>query len=318
MKEYTLKNEHLVFSILDTGASITSIKYNNGHEFVETTMQYENMSLYENENPYFLNCIVGPHAGRIKDAKYSINDKIIMLEKSSSGNHLHGGSHGLHTLTYNVAQTEDSLVLRARDDHNKIDIILTYTLDGKKIRIKIEAIPDFEQVVNITQHTYFNLGTENTIHNHLLKVDARCVTALDETGVPMNLWLDVAGTPFDFFAKRRIGEALKMYHSQFSISNNIDHPFKTNNGMVSLEEETTKVGVNIKSDAEYTVIYAANYFDNHVLFKNRGPAFKHGGLAVEPQDLPNDVNIRSSRSQIYGKNNPFIRTIDYDFYTILP
>ena len=316
MREYTLQNESLSFSILDLGASITSIKYNNGNEWIETTVQYEDRNLYMEGNPYYLNCIVGPHAGRIKDGKYKIGDEVIELEKSNSGNHLHGGTTGFHKLVFDVDQTDNQLVLSAFDPSNQIDISLSYTLAEASLVIEINAKPKYDQVVNMTQHTYFNLSEENSIINHLLKVDARCVAALDDTGVPMNKWLDVSGTPFDFFTKRRIGDALNTYHSQFIISNNIDHPFKTNNGSVTLESEESSIGVMVKSDSEYTVIYAANYFDSDVEFKDKGPAVKHGALALEPQDLPNDVNINSSRSQIYGPQRPFNRLIEYSFYTL--
>lgn len=314
MKEYVLDNGLIRFSILDIGASITSLKFNDGSKWHETTLKYQDYDLYSGDNPYFLNCIVGPHAGRIKDAKYVLNGKEVNLEKTSSGNHLHGGKNGFHTLVFSVEEKVNQLILNAFDSQNSIEITLIYTLLNSNLIIEMKALPHHDQVINMTQHTYFNLSDEPTIHNHFLQVEARCVAALDKTGVPMSYWLDVAGTPFDFFAKRKIGTYLEMYHSQFSISNNIDHPFKTNKGSVSLESDKSRIGVNISSDAEYTVLYAANYFDKDVMLSDRGEAIKHGALAVEPQDLPNDVNIGSSRSQIYGPDNPFSRKIKYSFY----
>ena len=176
------------------------------------------------------------------------------------------------------------------------------------------AVPNNETLINLTQHTYFNLSEEKTIGNHNLIVEGTYVQALDDSGVPMAEKIPVKNTVFDFTMKSQIKKALEGKHEQFAISKNIDHPYHTQ--ALYLESPDEKIGLSITSDAPVMVVYLANYFKDGITnLKHRGLAQDHEAIAVEPQYLPNDVNLKQGPLQFFTKQQPFKRIIKYQ-YTI--
>lgn len=317
MKEYVLSNDCLRLRVLSAGATITSMAFKKGDQWYETTLRYDDPTLYQGANPYYLNAVIGPHAGRIKAGRYTLNQQVIELECNENGNHLHGGSHGFHTLDFVGEKGDATLTLRAFDAYHQIDVVVTMHLEERDVVIAYQATPRIEQVVNMTQHTYFNLSGEPTIANHALHIAANEVTLLERASIPTPTTLAVEDTPFDFNLKRPIGDVLAMDHSQFAISKHIDHPYHTfSDSGVVLESNLTNIGVRVTSDALCTVVYLSNYFGEDVHFANHQPAQMHQAVAIEPQDLPNDVNLHTARSQIFGPNKPFTRTIRYHFYSL--
>ena len=317
MKEYVLSNEYLRLSVLSAGGSITSLKFKKGEEWVETTLQYEDSHLYQAGNPYYLNAVIGPHAGRIEAGCYRVNNHVVNLECNENGNHLHGGTHGFHTLDFAGDIEGETLNLHAVDGYHQIDVMVTMRLENRDVVIEYCAKPQHNQVVNMTQHTYFNLSGEPTVANHALHIAANEVTQLETGSIPTARRTTVEGTPFDFNTKRPIGDVLELNHPQFEITKHIDHPYHTfKDAGVVLESLVSNIGIRVTSDADCTVVYLSNYFTKAVHFLNHQPAQMHQAVAIEPQDLPNDVNLNSGRSQIYGPDHPFERTIRYHFYAL--
>lgn len=316
MRTIIYEKDALKLEILPLGCHIISLQYKSEGKYQEVTLQYDNPMEYKQGNPFYLNSAIGPHAGRIKSGMYIIKDKLVKLETNNNGNHLHGGSTGFHTLAFETNEVDGVLIATTYDAYNQIKITITYRIIGSSLSIDMIAVPDVDQVINMTQHTYFNLGEDLTIHNHRLSMHANRVALLDESGVPNGEFLEVTDTPFDFRSSRLIGDALGNYHPQFDISNNIDHPFETLGNPIYFECESSNIGVEVSSNADYTVIYAANYFDDSTLLKGKGKAQKHQALAIEPQDLPNGVNLKFSNQQIYLKGEASIRKIKYRFYNL--
>lgn len=305
---YNLKNAYLEVSILDVGASILSIQYLGK----ETTLQYDSLDTYQ-VNPYYLNSVIGPHAGRIKGGRYELDGKEIALETGSGGNHLHGGSTGFHTLVFKESvYTKDSCILEAYDSYNRCFIKLSYTLIESDLKIEFEVESEIDQVMNMTQHTYFNLSGEDTVMNHEITVDAQRFSALDETGVPIGL-MNVEG-PFDLRKTNILASKMVMEHPQFEITDNIDTAFEVNQGGVDIYSSLSDVGVNIQSNRPFAVIYTSNYFLGDVSFKGLGPSIKYQAIAVEPQYLPNDVNLKLGANQILRVGEIYKQKIQYYFY----
>ena len=164
----------------------------------------------------------------------------------------------------------------------------------------------------MTQHTYFNLSQENTIENHKLKIDSDKVNALDEEGVPSKEFIDVTNTAFDFKKSKTLTDNMQMDHEQFKYSSHIDHPYYIPNGRIMLTSPDDKINLEISSDADYAVVYLANYFLGEKRFKDRGYSQKHQAIAIEPQNLPNGINLGQEK-QLYTFDRPFTRNIKYTF-----
>lgn len=313
--KYTIKNNDLKVEILSMGASITSMEFNKNGAFQETTLQYEDVNDYENKNSYYLNSIIGPHSGRIKNGQYHIDGELVQLDKNDRGNHLHGSDTGFHTLDFKLVSVEDdSLILKADDLNNKCEVKVEFKLVDSSLKIKYEVLTHITQVFNMTQHTYFNLSGEDTIENHRIMVPANQVVFLDESGAPERL-VDVEG-PFDLREFVELKDAMSLSHEQFEITGNIDHPFLIENSAVRLESDQSKLGVAVSSTAPYVVVYTGNYFLGENDFKDLGASKMHQAVAIEPQDLPNDVNLSLSRNQIISENDIYTHEITYKFYNL--
>lgn len=316
MKIYQIENDHLRLSAISTGATIVGIEYKQEDAWQETVLSYENLDQYKEDNKYYLNSVIGPHAGRIKNGNYLLDGTNIQLEQNDGGHHLHGGSHGFHTLDFTCVAKDNSLVFKVFDSHYENKVEVRYSLEGKSVLISYCLLPKYNQVINMTQHMYFNLSNERTIENHEIWSDAGYFSKLDDQGIPSKDIISVENTPFDFRNKASLKEHVNMEFEDFNLTKNIDHPIKTKDGFLSLESRLSKIGVKAQSDAEYMIVYTANYFDNTIKLKNRKESDVFSGITIEPQDLPNDVNLNTSRSQIYGPKRPYKRKMRFDYYDL--
>lgn len=313
---YKIFRDNLKVEILDIGATILSMQFFNGAEWLETTLQYENIEDYSNNNKYYLNSVIGPHSGRIKDGKYRNETELIQLEVNDGTNHLHGGSKGFHTLKFvgKVSDSSDELILNSIDEKNKCNLCIRFRILDSKLLIDYTVEVLETQVMNMTHHTYFNLSGEDTIENHRLKVPADKVCFLDQSGAPERLVeVDEA---FDFRSSVQLKEKMSMNHDQFGITDNIDHPFKVGEGVIRLESDKSNIGVAVSSDRPFAVVYTGNYFLQENDFKGLGSSKRHQAIAIEPQYLPNDINIQIDSNQLVRENMYYFQQISYEFYTI--
>ena len=307
LKTYYLENDNIRLGILNKGCAITEITLKDLS--LNTVLAYDELETFM-KDPFTMNALVGNHAGRIKDACYKHNGLEIKLQANDGNNHLHGGDQGLSHLYFDIIEEKDCLL--ARLNHLDVTYQITYCLKGMQVEIEMLVIPKQETLLNLTQHTYFNLSNEKSIQNHYLTINANKVQALDETGVPSKNTIAVGETVFDFQRRKKIKEAIQGTHQQFAISKNIDHPYHTN--YLVLESPDESISMTVESDAPVMVVYLANYFNDGVTrLKNRGLACDHEAIAVEPQYLPNDVNLKQGPSQFFSEEKPFKRKITYTY-----
>ncbi len=315
MKQYTIENDNISLTILDKGASILSLKVFTDNQWRECTLAYEDIEEYD-ENLYYLNSVTGPHAGRVKYGKYMDGDKEIQLDCNNQGHHLHGGKNGTHQHSFKITKLNNALIANYYDEKLQIYYQVIFSIDNNEVNINYLAIPKHKTLINMTQHTYFNLSQENTIENHKLQIDSDKVNALDEQGVPSKEFIDVTNTVFDFKKSKTLKENMQMDHAQFKYSSHIDHPYYIPNGKVKLTSPDEKINLEIISDADYAVVYLANYFLGEKSFKDRGYSQKHQAIAIEPQNLPNGVNLGIGSEQLYSFERPFRRNIKYIFKSV--
>ena len=307
-KEYTIENQYIRLSVLNLGSSITEIYLKESDQ--DITLRYQNDDQYI-QNPVSLNSVVGPHAGRIKNASYRNElGELVSMEANDGNNNLHSGKDSI-MFQYFMGEKLSSNSLKMTLNHLGVNYELLYQLDGREIIIDFKAHPEKDQtLLNLTQHTYFNLSEDADISNHYILTRANTVQALDEEGVEKNELLDVRKRKvFDFTQWRSVAEVLASYDKQFEYSKNIDHSFHTN--YVALYHPETKIQVEIIADSTVSVIYFGNYFKETGPYRNRQDQCDHVAIAVEPQDLPNDVNIHQGPSQFYGPDKSFSRRIRY-------
>lgn len=289
--EYTIEYGGYKLKVLNIGATITEYSL-DGHNI---SLSYSNIESYRN-NELYAGCIVGRTAGRIKGG--SVGGW--QLPKNYHQHHNHHGS-GLHLEFYEVELKENSIELSLEDSEGDYPgnavVKVVYTLDENGLTQEIIAKSDKPTLFNFTNHSYFNLELGKSVLKHNLQIECKQYAHLDnEMFVIENK--DVLGTAFDFRTKRTIGSSFDLEDKgQFKRTKFIDHPFKLNGKLVY---SNTDYQLEVTTDSDYVVIYAANYLGDCQSKLAGYQAEDYGAICFETQKLPGDINLVSD---FYSKTN---------------
>jgi len=304
---YTLRNDHgITIKITNYGGIVTSIETpdKNGNKAnialgFKSLEDYLTNSYIEN-CPYF-GCIAGRYANRIAKGKFSIDGKEYILPVNNGENCLHGGITGFDKVIWvpNLIEKPDlvGVELKYRSVHmeegfpGNLDLTLTYTLNHKdEFHIDYKATTDRETVINLTNHTYFNLkGNGGTILDHTLQLNAKTKTVNDDGLIPTGEIIDVVGTPFDFTTPSSIGSRIG------SLSDGYDANFILNN----LSGKLIKAGILSEESSGRTVevfttepgiqLYTGYYIPEMTGLSGEKLG-RFAGLALETQHYPDSPN----------------------------
>jgi aldose 1-epimerase len=207
----TISNGDLTATILTYGAVIQDIRLAGvPHPLV---LGYDNIEGYLN-NPNHFGAVAGRFANRIANGRFTIDGTDYQVAANEAPNHLHGGLKGFGTRVWTLLRADASSVtlgITGADGEENypgtISVELTYSIETPAtIRTSIRATTDKPTIVNLAQHSYFNLDGAGTIHDHVLTIPAETYLPVDAGKIPTGEFRPVAGTPFDFRAGRRVGE----------------------------------------------------------------------------------------------------------------
>ena len=300
---FTLTNERgLEVSITNYGGAVVSLMApdRNG-EFSDVVLGYETLEEYV-RNPRYFGGLIGRHANRIGRGKFSLNGASYQLTQNNGMNHLHGGAMGFDKRVWNVIGVVDDgrAILRlgysSRDGEEgypgNLSAAVTYKLlPDNELEIDYRATTDRDTIVNLTNHSYFNLAGKGTILDHELTLHADSFTPVSEELVPTGEVKPVANTVMDFRQSRRIAQG--GYDHNF-VLRDVDawirpaaRLFEPESGRV-LEILTREPGIQF---------YSGNFLDGSLIGRGGVPYEKYAGLCLEPQhfpDAPNHVNFPST------------------------
>ena len=321
---YQIKNGDVSVEILNYGAIIRCINFpdKNG-KILDLVLGYDDVESYARCDCYF-GAIIGRVANRIKGAKFTLNGKTYSLYDNDNGNSLHGGKSGFNDKVFNAEILDDytlKLTYFSPDGEENypanLAVSVTYSLsEGGELKIFYQAESDEDTVINLTNHTYFNLDGDNSGYalNSLLKIDADFVTPITKSLTPTGEKLLVNGTPFDFKEFKKIGKDIDKCDEQLIFGKGYDINFclngeglrkvavaKSEKSGITLETFTTEKGVQL---------YTANYVKNQV-GKNGHVYNERDAFCLETQGYPNAVNQDKFPSQILKKGEKFSSTTIY-------
>ncbi|MFM1913716.1 MAG: hypothetical protein RIR51_1559 [Bacteroidota bacterium] len=301
IKLFTLKNASgMQVKIINYGGIITSIivpdKQGN---FGEIVLGFDNLKDYETKSPYF-GALIGRYGNRIANGKFSLDGKEYNLAQNNGENHLHGGILGFDKVTWE-ADTEIingesvlSLTYTSNDGEegypgNLVSkVIYTLTKDNE-LKINYSAETDKKTIVNLTQHSYFNLAgtTDSTILNHELNLYADNFIPIDEGFIPIGEIVPVKDTPFDFTIPKKIGKDIEEKNEQLSRGLGYDHCWVVNGeGMrkaAQLSHAPTGRIMEVFTDEPGIQFYTGNFLDG-----TNAPY--RTGLCLETQHFPDSPN----------------------------
>ncbi|MBU3839679.1 MAG: galactose mutarotase [Candidatus Ruminococcus intestinipullorum] len=327
---YTLQNQKgTEVKIANIGAAIVSVKVKNSSgEYTDVVLGYDDVKGYEN-NPVYFGVAVGRGANRIENAQFTLDGKTYYLSKNEGENNLHSGPDSYAFRVWDFAgMTENSvsLSLESPDQDQgypgnllmKVTYILT---EENELKIHYEGECDQTTVVNMTNHTYFNLDGHNfgDVKEHWLQIEASKFTPIkDKASIPTGELWAVEGTPLDFKSGRIIGHDLQSDYEQMRFVNGYDHNFVIDGWDGNLqkvaEAKGSKSGITMKvySDLPGVQLYTGNGLE-HVKGKEDMYYENYAGFCLETQYFPNAINEKEFPSPILKKGDKYDTTTVYQF-----
>lgn len=310
-------NNGMEIRIITYGGVITSwtAPDKNGN-YKDIVLGYNTLAEYEAETPYF-GALIGRYGNRIAKGKFSLDDQEYTLAVNNGVNHLHGGLKGFDKVIWDaktiVSDSTVSLELSflSKDMEEgypgNLETKVTYTLNNKdELSVNYEATTDKPTIVNLTQHSYFNLTADfnQDILGHELVINADSFLPIDNTLIPTGEFRDVTGTPFDFKTSKAIGIHIDNENIQLKNGLGYDHCWVLNDQntgvrfVASAYEPVSERLLEVFSDEPGIQFYSGNFLDGTLPSKNNGVYQHRTGFCLETQhypDSPNQKNFPSVR-----------------------
>jgi aldose 1-epimerase len=333
VKLYTLRNANGVeASICNYGGIVTSLKVpDRTGQMGDVVLGYDSLAEYINKSPYF-GCLVGRCANRIAKGKFSLNGKEYTLATNNGANALHGGLKGFDKVIWDakvVASSEGpALELRylSRDGEEgypgNLSLTALYTLTADNgLKLEYTATTDQDTVVNLTQHSYFNLAGQGTILGHEVMIPAPKFTPIDNTLIPTGEVRPVEGTPLDFRKPTAIGARIGQENEQLTFGKGYDHNwvFEKSPGeltlMARVTERTSGRVLEVFSTEPAMQFYSGNFLDGTIRGKGGWTYQSRDAFCMEPQHYPDSPNHPEFPSVVLKPGKVYKNTIVYRFST---
>ena len=307
-KLYTLKNSNgMEVCITNFGARIVSIMVpdKNGN-MTDVVLGFDNIEDYI-QIPTDFGATIGRYANRIGQGKITIDGQEIQLPQNNYGHCLHGGPTGWQNQVFKANQKDDKtivLTVESPDGDNNFpgNVVanVTYTLtDDNAIDIKYDATTDKKTVINMTNHSYFNLNGDPSVSsmNQILYLAADSITPVDDTFMTSGEMMAVAGTPFDFNTPKAIEIDVNNFdNEQIKFGKGFDHNWvlstkgNINQVAAKLTSPTTGITLEVYTDEPGIQLYTGNFLDGTVKGKKGIVYPQRASVCLETQHYPDSPN----------------------------
>ena len=327
---YTLTNQNgMSVSIMDYGATITSIRVpdRNG-KMDDVVLGFDKFSPYLKMKDYF-GATVGRYANRIARGKFTLDKTNYQLAINNPPNALHGGLRGFDKRMWNAESfVSDVPAIRftylSKDGEEgypgNLFVSVTFSLDEQnELRITYHATTDKPTVLNLSNHSYFNLGGAGSgpILNELVTLHADKFTPVDDTLIPTGEIQDVAGTPYDFRQPTAVGAHIKELKDK---PQGYDFNYVLNKGFFSdwslaavVEDPTSGRRLEISTDQPGIQFYSGNFLTGSYVGRERKRYPQYGGIVLETQHFPDSPNHDNFPTTILRPGDDFQSSTVYAF-----
>ncbi len=253
--------------------------------------------------------LIGRYGNRIKDGRFTLNGVTYQLACNDANRHLHGGNVGFNQKIWDVVPFETAgecgliLGLVSEDGEEnypgRLEVKVTYTLtDKNELKIHYEAVSDKDTVINMTNHSYFNLAGFNSgsVLSQYLWVDSDAITEIDGDFIPTGKEYPAAGTPFDFNTSKKLGDDIEKDDVQLAFGGGYDHNFifKTWDGTLRRQAEMydEKSGrvMTVYTDQPGVQLYSGNMMTDPVPMKGGMKQERRLAICLETQHAPDSPN----------------------------
>lgn len=332
VEQYALTQENGSFCILiNYGAAVQRLVVPDCEgKFQDIVLGFDTMDGYESElNPY-MGATVGRHANRIVGASFELNGKTYRLAANDRTNHLHGGLRGFDKVIWTADIPDNGKPLikfhyLSPDGEEgypgNLDVCVTYELrPDNSLWIDYEAVSDATTVINLTNHSYFNLRGQGSgsILGHEVNIEADQVAAIDDTGSPYGPMIDLTGSALDFRDWHTVGERIDAPEEQMRLGRGYDHPYVlrgpygTLRRVAQVYEPRSGRLMTVETTSPGMQFYTANML-RPVEGKEGVRYDRRDGFCMETQFHPNSLAIPSYPQPVFKAGEPFKHTTVYRF-----
>jgi aldose 1-epimerase len=296
-------NQGVEVRIINYGGIIVAINVpdRNG-KIADVVLGHDSLEGYLNRSRYF-GALVGRYANRIAHGRFRLNNVEYELATNNGPNHLHGGLRGFDKVVWRADASESAVQLTylSRDGEEgypgNLSVNVNYSLsEANELRIEYFATTDKDTIINLTNHSYFNLATTGTVLDHEVTIRADSFTPIDETLIPTGELRAVAGTPMNFNSPTVIGARINADDEQLRNAGGYDHNFVLRSGNETLrtvgevyEPETGRV-LTVSTTQPGMQFYSGNFLNGSIAGKNGRAYNKHSGFCLETQHFPDSPN----------------------------
>lgn len=280
------------------------------------------------EHPYF-GALVGRYGNRIGKAQFSLEGKTYKLAANNGVNSLHGGIIGFNRKFWTAKQSGNTLTLDLTSADmeegfpGELRVRVVYTLaENNALRIDYSATTNKTTVVNLTNHTYFNLGGSPVKHvmGHLLKLNASKFTPVDSGLIPTGESKAVAGTPFDFLKPAPIGSRIDQKDEQLKLGGGYDHNFVLDKGITAAPQPVAEVFdpatgrvLTVSTTEPGVQFYTGNFLDGSIIGKGGHKYEKRQAFCLETQHYPDSPNRPSFPSTVLHPGDTYKSSTVFQF-----
>ncbi|GIV85789.1 MAG: aldose 1-epimerase [Candidatus Roseilinea sp.] len=331
--QYTLENDNgMSVQIITYGGIITALRVpDRAGDLDDVVLGFDNLDGYLAGHPYF-GCIVGRFANRIAGGRFTLDGLTYQLAVNNGPNHLHGGLAGFDKKLWRASiGSSDGAVslalsyLSPDGEENypgNLHVTVTYTLThDNALRIGYRAHTDKPTILNLTNHTYFNLASQGDILDHEIMINADHFTPVNEALIPTGELQPVAGTPLDFRQPMRIGARIDDPHEQIARAGGYDHNFVINGAMGELRfaarvyEPSSGRTLEVHTTEPGMQFYSGNFLSGAIAGKGGRVYGRRAGLCLETQHFPDSPNQPGFPSVVLRPGERFASTTVFRFST---
>lgn len=330
---YTLKNINgMEAEIINYGGILVSLRVpDRNKKLCDVVLGYDNFESYEKDKNHF-GAIIGRHANRIGGAEFEIKGIKYNVAKNEGQNHIHGGFEGFDKKIWEgkIIEKDNKELLElsylSKDGEEgypgNLNVRVYYSLtNDNAIHIHYYAVSDKDTVVNLTNHSYFNLTGDGTqsILDEKLYINAEKFTANDEHSLPTGEIRNVLNTPLDFTKLTKVGDRIDNEYDQLKFGKGYDHNWILNsNGDVSKKaaevvDEKSGIAMETYTTMPGLQIYTANCLDGSLKGKGGKTYGKRDAICLESQYFPNSMRHKEFPSIVLTSGSVYDSETIYKF-----
>lgn len=330
---WSLANGGTRLKVISYGGIVQSLEIPDRHgRYANVSLGYGDLASYVAGTTFF-GATIGRYGNRIAGGRFTLDGKSYQLSVNDGVNSLHGGAKGFNTKVWDVEGFTSGSDVGLRLHYTSIDgemgypgtlrVTVTYTLTRHgDWRIDYAATTDRATVVNLTNHTYYNLGGEGSggIYDHELTLAAGRFTPTDAGLIPTGELAKVAGTPFDFRRAKPVGRDIRAGHPQLVTAKGFDHNWVLDKGVTARPEHIATLRdpgsgrtLRIATDQPGVQFYSGNFLDG-TLVGTSGRTYRQGdGMCLETQHFPDSPNRPAFPSTVLRPGSTYRTTTVHSF-----